>query len=88
MGFQITHPPKNNGIIGSCAAIYFGANVIERHFTSLEEDQTKDGPVSITKKDLKEISIFSKLSNLIRNYGWMKNIQNGMKFYWAKIIEI
>lgn len=62
VGFSDHTSPKNNGIIGSCAAIYFGANVIERHFTSLEEDQTKDGPVSITKKDLKEISIFSKLS--------------------------
>ena len=62
VGFSDHTSPKNDGIIGTCAAIYLGAKVIERHFTSLEADQTKDGPVSITKIELKEISNFSKLS--------------------------
>ena len=62
VGFSDHTSPKNDGIIGSCAAIYLGAKVIERHFTSLEANQTKDGPVSITKKELKEINVFSKLS--------------------------
>jgi len=62
VGFSDHSSPKENGIIGSCAAIYFGAKVLERHFTILETKQTRDGPVSITKKELQEISSFSKLS--------------------------
>ena len=64
IGFSDHTSPKENGIIGSCAAIYFGARVIERHFTILNSNQTKDGPVSITKKEFKEINAFSKLSKL------------------------
>ena len=62
VGFSDHTSPKISGIIASCASIYWGANVIERHFTILDSDQTKDGPVSITKKDLKEIKEFSLLS--------------------------
>tara|TARA_Y100000739_G_scaffold227570_1_gene237381 strand:- start:387 stop:1355 length:969 start_codon:yes stop_codon:yes gene_type:complete len=62
IGFSDHTSPKNNGVIASCAAIYFGATVIERHFTVLNSNQTKDGPVSITKNELKEIKSFSKLS--------------------------
>ena len=62
VGFSDHTSPRENGIIGTCAAIYFGAKVVERHFTILEESQTKDGPVSITKKDLKAIIYFSNLS--------------------------
>ena len=37
------------------------ANIIERHFTILNPDQSKDGPVSITPDQLKELSEFSNL---------------------------
>ena len=63
-GFSDHTSPKDSGVIGSCAAIYLGATVIERHFTVLNSNQTKDGPVSITKNDFKEIKTFSKLSKL------------------------
>jgi N,N'-diacetyllegionaminate synthase len=43
-------------------ALALGAVCIERHFTVLEKDQTKDGPVSITPKLLRELSDFSRLS--------------------------
>jgi N,N'-diacetyllegionaminate synthase len=42
-------------------ALALGAKSIERHFTILEVDQTKDGPVSIRPNHLKELSDFAKL---------------------------
>lgn len=50
-------------ILASIAAIYLGADIIERHFTILPQDQTKDGPVSIDSKGLNNIHAFSKLSS-------------------------
>lgn len=43
-------------------ALALGATCIERHFTVLEKDQTKDGPVSIRPHQLKELKEFSVLS--------------------------
>ena len=62
VGFSDHTAPKKTGIIASCAAIYWGADVIERHFTILKPEETKDGPVSITKEELSEIKSFSLLS--------------------------
>ena len=52
---------KRDGLKASKAAIALGADVIERHFTILPEDKTKDGPVSITPALLKELNEFSML---------------------------
>jgi sialic acid synthase SpsE len=49
-----------DGILASLAALALGADVIERHFTVLEADKTKDGPVSITPELLKELVDWSK----------------------------
>ena len=49
-------------IKGTIAAIYYGANIIERHFTILPKDSTKDGPVSINPSQLKKIMEFSEYS--------------------------
>ena len=43
-------------------AIAMGATCIERHFTVLEKDQSKDGPVSIKPHQLKELNEFVKLT--------------------------
>jgi len=43
-------------------AIALGATCIERHFTVLEKDQSKDGPVSIKPYQLKELNEFAKLT--------------------------
>lgn len=51
-----------DGIKASVAAIYLGADVVERHFTVLPEEETRDGRVSISKKHLQELVYFSKLS--------------------------
>lgn len=53
---------KDSGLVAAKAAIVLGADYIERHFTILAEDQTKDGPVSITPAMLRELSEFRKLS--------------------------
>ena len=41
--------------IASLISILQGASIIERHFTILPRDKTKDGPVSINEKDAKSI---------------------------------
>lgn len=53
---------SRDGIKASVAAIYKGAEFIERHFTILKPDESRDGPVSITPAHLKELVEFSKLS--------------------------
>lgn len=53
---------QRDGIIASAAAIYLGASYIERHFTILPSDNTKDGPVSITRDGLSSLSAFSEMS--------------------------
>ncbi len=52
----------DDGIVAAKIAIMLGAGYVERHFTTLPHDQTKDGPVSITPALLKELSDFRKLS--------------------------
>ncbi len=54
---------STTGIIASKSALALGADIIERHFTLLPEGETRDGPVSINKEQLQELSTFSKLSN-------------------------
>lgn len=53
---------ERDGVKSSIIAVYEGAKYIERHFTILEKDQTKDGPVSIQPRHLKELSNFVKLA--------------------------
>lgn len=50
-----------DGIKASLAAIFDGAEYIERHFTVLKPDQTRDGPVSITPQHVRELVAFGKL---------------------------
>ena len=53
---------KSDNLIASKCAIYLGASVLERHFTILKEDQTKDGPVSIGPSHLSDLIKFSKMN--------------------------
>ena len=50
---------ERDGLLASKLALSMGASCIERHFTILEPNETKDGPVSITPKQLKELCDFS-----------------------------
>lgn len=53
---------SDDGIIAAKTAIMLGADYVERHFTILPPEETKDGPVSITPALLKELNEFRKLS--------------------------
>lgn len=61
-------------LLASKVALALGATSIERHFTVLEKDETKDGPVSIKPQQLKELKEFSRLTrremmeNIIKEY--------------------
>ena len=49
------HTLADNGIKAAAVALYLGADVIERHFTLLRPDQTRDGPVSINPGQLAQL---------------------------------
>ena len=50
-----------DGIKSDLAAIHLGASTVERHFTVLDPDKTRDGPVSIRPAQLREIVEFARL---------------------------
>lgn len=52
---------ERDGLRAAKAAIALGAQWIERHFTILAKDQTKDGPVSIRPEHLRELRTFATL---------------------------
>lgn len=72
IGYSDHTPPLNTSLFASKLAIFYGAKYIERHFTVLSKDETKDGPVSINGNELKELLEFSQWtpieqSNYLRN---------------------
>ena len=50
-----------DGLIAARAAITLGAQVVERHFTVLPPDETRDGPVSIDPEGLRTLVAFAQL---------------------------
>lgn len=62
VGYSDHSKVETDGILASKIALALGARSIERHYTILDKDDTKDGPVSITPKLLNELNEFSKLS--------------------------
>ena len=62
VGFSDHSNVASDGVIAAKAAMTFGINSVERHFTNLKPEETKDGPVSINFQQLKELVDFSKLS--------------------------
>lgn len=62
VGYSDHSHVKSTKLWASKIALYLGASCIERHFTILKEDKTKDGPVSINPSQLKELCDFAKLS--------------------------
>jgi len=55
VGFSDHTLVERDGIKAAAVALHFGADVVERHFTILPPDQTKDGPVSINPTQLKSL---------------------------------
>ena len=62
VGYSDHTKVEETEVIASKIALALGASCIERHFTILERDQTRDGPVSINPSELKELTDFAKLS--------------------------
>jgi sialic acid synthase SpsE len=56
VGFSDHTLVERDGVKASAVALHLGADVVERHFTILPTDQTKDGPVSINPAQLKTLS--------------------------------
>lgn len=52
---------ENDGIKASMIASMLGADYIERHYTSLDRSETKDGPISLNSEELKKLVDFCKL---------------------------
>jgi len=77
VGWSDHTAPAKDKLIASKAAILLGAEYVERHFTVLPPDQSKDGPVSISPSQLKELVQFAgyapdRQDALLRNEfpGW------------------
>jgi len=64
VGFSDHTLVKKDGLKAAIVALSLGADVVERHFTILDAEQTKDGPISINPSQLKELVKFSKMEKL------------------------
>ena len=54
--------PYEDNLLSSKLAIFQGIDALERHFTVLNKDETRDGKVSITPKMLENLKKFTKFS--------------------------
>lgn len=59
VGYSDHSKPNETQLWASKLALAFGADCIERHFTVLDSNQSKDGPVSINPAQLKELRDFA-----------------------------
>lgn len=62
VGFSDHSLVARDGVLASKIAIAFGAEIVERHFTILGVDESRDGPVSINPVQLRELVEFAALS--------------------------
>jgi sialic acid synthase SpsE len=81
VGYSDHSHVETTGLWASKIALALGANSIERHYTVLEKDETKDGPVSIKPHQLKELRSFADLSR----QEMMEQIRKGYP-EWEKTI--
>jgi len=61
VGFSDHSLVARDGIKASIVAISLGADVIERHFSVLPPEATKDGPVSISPRLLRDLVAFARM---------------------------
>ena len=62
IGYSDHSEPAKDGLWASKLAIAFGASCVERHYTILAPEESRDGKVSITPSMLKELRDFGDLS--------------------------
>ena len=61
VGYSDHSDATETGTFATRLALHQGAQIIERHFTILGRDETKDGRVSVSAEQISEILEFSKL---------------------------
>lgn len=61
VGFSDHTKPAESGLRATKAALALGADVIERHFTVLAPEESRDGPVSVNPEQLAELRAFADL---------------------------
>lgn len=62
VGYSDHSKPADTGLWASKIALALGASCIERHYTILEPQETRDGPVSINPAMLRELREFADMS--------------------------
>lgn len=81
VGYSDHSKPAETGLWASKIALALGASCIERHYTILEPQETRDGPVSIDPSMLKELREFADMSREEQ----MEIIEKGMPD-WRKTL--
>lgn len=61
VGFSDHSLVERDGLKAAIAALYLGADVVERHFTIIDRGLTKDGPVSVDPVQLKELVGYARM---------------------------
>lgn len=61
VGFSDHSLVARDGLKASAVAILLGAEVIERHYTVLKPEESRDGPVSINPQQLKELVALAEM---------------------------
>ena len=61
IGYSDHSNPYEDNLLTTKLAIFQGIDVLERHYTILDKDKTRDGKVSINANMLSELKRFSKL---------------------------
>lgn len=62
VGFSDHSNPHKDGLLVTKLAIFEGIDGLERHYTILDKDKTRDGKVSVNELMLTELKRFSQLS--------------------------
>lgn len=72
--------PEKNGNLLSLAAVINGAKIIERHFTLLKKDETRDGIVSVNFQQLKKLvkEVNEPVKKIKRKFMFDKKLLNLM----------
>lgn len=79
VGYSDHSNPHEDDLLITKQAIFSGISVLERHFTILGKDDTRDGKVSITPDMLAELRRFSKL-NKVEQYYELNEFDETQKF--------
>jgi len=83
VGFSDHTLVQRDGINASLLAIAYGANIVERHFTVLPQNKTRDGPVSINPRELSDLIKYGSSQKTAKEY-ITNNISNKVNIFGNK----